>query len=96
MLIVRDVSEAAAHLASVGIGLEGERFPSLEEGRGVGVHVEFVEEDSPGQQKGHLEVEAAGQILSHNPFVDRRQDGEGRPVPHHLFEFAIVRDVHQL
>jgi hypothetical protein len=94
VLIVGHVSEAAADLAGVGVGLEGEGLPALHEGRGVGVDVELVEEDCASQEEGRLEEQVAGEELGDHALVDGGQDGQGRPVPHHLLEFAIVGDAH--
>lgn len=96
VLIVGDVLVAAADLARVGVGLEREGLSGLDEGRGVGVDVEFVDEDAAGEEEGNLEVEVARQVLRHDSLVDLGQDGEGRSVLDHLLEFAIVGDVHQL
>ncbi len=96
MLIVGDILVAAANLAGVGIGLEREGLSGLDEGCGVGVHVEFVEEDGAGEKEGSFEVKIAGKILGDDSLVDVGEDGERRSVLDHLFEFAIVGDVHQL
>lgn len=94
MLMIRDISVAAAHLAGIRICLEGEGLSGLQEGSRVGIHVELVEEDGGGEEQRALEVEVSREILRHDALVDRRKDGDWWPVPHELFESAVVWDVH--
>ena len=94
--MIGDISEAAADLAWVRISLKREGLSGLQEGAGVGIHVELVKEDGGGQEQCSLEVEVSCEVLGHDAFIDRRKDGDWRPVPHEFLELAVVWDVHRL
>lgn len=94
MLVVGSIGEVAADFSGVRVGLEAEVLAGLQDGGGVGVDPEFVEEDGAGQCEGSPHVQVAGQVLGDYAFVNRWQDGQGGSVPHHLLELAVVRDIH--
>lgn len=96
MLVVRDILEVAADFAWVGIAFEGVGLAGFEEGAWVGVEPKFMEEDETEEGEGSGEIDVSSEILGDEAFVDGWECGEGRPVSNHLFELAIIRDIHWL